>query len=70
MTAVAWINWDTVLASLRVTGLGMAGIMLTALAFWGAIVILRRAFPPRPSGGSPGRYQEADGTLQHPQGER
>ncbi|MDI6824851.1 MAG: hypothetical protein QME93_08640 [Bacillota bacterium] len=50
---MARINWDTVLASLRVMGLGMAGIMLTALSFWGAIAILRRAFPPRPGEGSP-----------------
>ncbi|MEW5935759.1 MAG: hypothetical protein AB1816_19430 [Bacillota bacterium] len=59
MRAVAWINWDTVLASLRVMGLGMAGIMLTALAFWGAIAILRRAFPPRPGEGSPRSGQHA-----------
>lgn len=43
---VPWVSWDTVLASLRVMGWGMAGIMTTALAFWGAIVLLRRAFPP------------------------
>ncbi|MEW6545468.1 MAG: hypothetical protein AB1446_00935 [Bacillota bacterium] len=45
---MAWIDWGTVVASLRVMGLGMASIMLAALAFWGAIVVLRRAFPPAP----------------------
>ena len=50
MTAVG-INWENVLASLRVMGLGMGGIMLTALAFWGAIAALRRAFPPSPGEG-------------------
>lgn len=48
---VAWADWDTVLASLRVMGAGMAGIMLTALAFWGAIALLRRVFPPGPETG-------------------
>lgn len=62
---MGWIDWGTVKASLRVMGLGMAGIMATALAFWVAIVGLRRAFPPSGAGD-----QEADGAGPHPEGDR
>lgn len=60
MITVPWVNWDTVLASLRVMGWGMAGIMVTALAFWGAIVMLRRAFPPRGATGETPPGSRAD----------
>lgn len=41
-----WFDQGTVLASLRVLGLGMAGILATSALFMLLTVALRRAFPP------------------------
>lgn len=62
-----WLNLPVVTASLRVMGLGMSGVLLTSLAFWGAIIVLRRLFPATGTAGGkpgqPGQPGRPSGTL-------
>ena len=39
---------DTFYYALKITGLGMSGIFLFMLLFWGIIVLLHKLFPAKP----------------------